>query len=561
MGSHLFQNIKNQVIMKKNTHFLRLLIAFLGFYTEGSFAQVAINTNGAPAGTNTMLDLNPAIGKAFVPPKMTYAQIKAISPASEGMLVYDTEFKTMRMYNGTRWMNLTQQVDLPGTFTTQGATTVGDFAATVDAAGNFYLAGDFTGTLAFGGLAGSLTATSASGGATYIPNAFVVKYNASGVAQWARQGGFQNNDTFGHGVAVDGSGNVFITGAFYGETRFNGFPLFAAGIIDAFVVKYNSSGAFQWANRGGGTSEDGGSAITTDASGNVYIAGYFSGNATFDISSLVLGGGTISVTGTAGGGNDAFVAKYSAGGLAVWVKSGGGSGDDKATKVTTDASNNVYIGGYFNTTAVFAATPSPISITSAGSADAFTAKYDVNGNVLWAKRAGGTGDDIGLIQAIAADASGNVYVTGAYSGTLTVAPLAAITSAGGLDIFLLKYNSTGVEQWIKSAGGAGSDYGSGIATDALGAVFVTGRFSGTGFFGTLPSINSAGSEDAFLIKYDSSGGDQWIQKAGGAGSDYGRVVFIAPSGAVFTLGKFVPTAQFATQSLTTGNTFVMKYME
>jgi Beta-propeller repeat len=546
--------------MKQNTYILCLIIAFLGFYTEGSFAQVAINTNGAPGGTNTMLDLNPAIGKAFVPPKMTYAQIKAISPASEGMLVYDTEFKTMRMYNGTRWMNLTQQVDLPGTFTTQGISTVGDYPATVDAAGNIYLAGDFTGTLAFGGSAGSLTATTASGSFPFIPNSFVVKYNASGVAQWARQGGFGNNDTFAHGVAVDGSGNVFVTGAFFGQTLFNGATVISAGIIDAFIVKYNSSGAVQWAIRGGGADEDGGSAITTDASGNVYIAGYLTGTATFDISN-VLGAGTISVTGTAGGNNDAFVAKYSANGVVSWVKSGGGSGADRASKVTTDASNNVYIGGYFNATAVFAATPSPISLTSAGSADAFTAKYDVNGNILWAKRAGGTGDDISLIQAIAADASGNVFITGAYSGTLTVAPLAAITSAGGLDIVLLKYNSSGVEQWIKSAGGSGSDYGSGIAADALGAVFVTGRFSGTGFFGTLPSINSAGSEDAFLIKYDSSGGDQWVQKAGGAGSDYGRVVFIAPSGAVFTLGRFVPTAQFATQSLTTGNTFVMKYME
>jgi hypothetical protein len=553
--------------MKQNNAILCLVIAFLGFYTEGSFAQVAINTNGAPAGTNTMLDLNPAIGKAFVPPKMTYAQIKAISPASEGMLVYDTEFKTMRMYNGTRWMNLTQQVDLPGTFTTQGATTVTtqgastiyDNAATVDAAGNIYIAGEFTGTIAFGGSAGSLTATTASGSFPFITNAFVVKYNASGVAQWARQGGYLNNDTFATGVAVDGSGNVFITGTFYGETRFDVFSsVVAAGVIDAYIVKYNPSGTFQWAIRGGGVGDDAGQAITTDASGNVYIAGYLTGTATFDMSSVA---GTISVTGTAGGNNDAFVAKYSATGVVAWVKSGGGSGADRANKVTTDASGNVYIAGYFNNTATFAATPSPISLTSAGSADAFTAKYDVNGNILWAKRAGGAGDESFLIQAIAADASGNVFITGAYSGTLTVAPLAAITSAGGLDIVLLKYNSSGVEQWIKSAGGSGSDYGSGIAADALGAVFVTGRFSGTGFFGTLPSINSAGSEDAFLIKYDSSGGDQWVQKAGGAGSDYGRVVFIAPTGAVFTLGRFVPTAQFATQSLTTGNTFVMKYME
>jgi hypothetical protein len=549
--------------MNKFKRFLGALSLILVTYTEGS-SQVAINTNGAPAGTNTMLDLNPAIGKAFVPPKMTYAQIKAISPASEGMLVYDTEFKTMRMYNGTRWMTLPQQVDLPGTFTTQGVSTVTNNAAAVDAAGNIYLAGDFTGTLAFGGSAGSLTATSASGATPFIPNSFVVKYNASGVAQWARQGGYRNydtdNDTFAHGVAVDGSGNVFITGAFFSETRFNGVPVTAAGIIDAFIVKYNASGTIQWAIRGGGAAEDGGSGITTDASGNVYIAGYLTGTATFDVSS-VLGAGTISVTGTAGGNNDAFVAKYSATGVVAWVKSGGGSGADGASKVTTDASGNVYIGGYFNSTAVFAATPSSISITSAGLADAFTAKYDVNGNILWAKKAGGSGDDVGLIQAIAADASGNVYITGAYSGTLTVAPLAAITSAGGNDMFLLKYNSAGLEQWIRSAGGAGNDYASGIATDALGAVFVTGRFSGTGFFGTLPSINSAGSEDAFLIKYDSSGGDQWVQKAGGAGSDYGRVVFIAPSGAVFTLGNFVPTAQFATQSLTTGNTFVMKYME
>ena len=233
----------------------------------------------------------------------------------------------------------------------------------------------------------------------------------------------------------------------------------------------------------GGINSDIGNSIAVDGSGNVYVTGYYQGTATFG------GIAKISV-----GSNDIFVAKYNSSGNMQWVQSAGGPSIDIGQSIAVDGSGNVYVTGYYNGTATFGAT----TITSAGSSDIFVAKYNSSGTLQWVQSAGGTNADSGY--SIAVDGSGNVYVTGYYYGTATFGAT-PITSAGGGDIFVVKYNNSGSVQWVQSAGGTNADSGKSIAVDGSGNIYVTGYYYGTATFGAT-SITSAGFSDIFVARLD-----------------------------------------------------------
>lgn len=286
----------------------------------------------------------------------------------------------------------------------------------------------------------------------------------------------------------------------------------------------------------GGTGGDFGNDIVVDAGGNVYITGYFSGTATF---------GT--TTKTSAGANDFFVAKYNPAGLLQWVQTAGGTGEDLSFGLALDGSGNVYVTGYFFGTATFGA----YSKTSAGVADLFVAKYDPNGTVQWVQSAGGTNGDFG--NDIAVDGSGNVYVIGYFFGTATFGTTEK-TSAGSYDFFVVKYNTSGTLQWVQTAGGSGNDYGYGIEVDGTGNVYVTGSFQGTVTFGSTPKT-SVGNSDIFLAKYNSSGVVEWVQSAGGTTNDEGRRLAIDGSDNVYMTGSFRDTATFGRNAKTSAGSY------
>jgi hypothetical protein len=287
---------------------------------------------------------------------------------------------------------------------------------------------------------------------------------------------------YGFAIALDASGNMYITGHYYATTTFGSISLTSAGSSDIFVAKYNSAGTVQWVQSAGGTSSDIGQGIALDASGNVYITGAYQGMATFS-----------TTTKTSAGSYDIFVAKYNSAGTVQWVQSAGGTGSDFGFALALDASGNVYITGYYAGTATFGTT----SKTSAGSSDIFVAKYNSAGTVQWVQSAGGTGSDFGF--AIALDASGNVYITGAYLVTATFGSTTK-TSAGSSDIFVAKYNSAGTVQWVQSAGGTNIDDGRNIALAASGNVYVTGYYYDTASFGYNTKTASGGNPDVFIMR-------------------------------------------------------------
>ena len=300
----------------------------------------------------------------------------------------------------------------------------------VDAAGNVYTTGYFQGTADFDPGAG--TANHSSAGNEDI---FVQKLDTSGNFVWARSFGDSNSDR-GNSICVDASSNVYTTGGFHGTVDFDPGAgttnLTSEGSLDVYVQKLNSTGNFVWTKSFGGSLNDQGFSITVDDSGNVHTTGSFEGTVDFDP-------GAGSATRTSTGSLDAFVQKLNASGTYDWAISFGASSSDQGYSVTVDASGNVYTTGSFLGTADFDPGSGTANLTSAGPWDVFIQKINASGNFVWAKSFGGNSIDAG--NAITVDASGNVYTTGHFAGTVDFDPgvgTANLTSAGNYDVFVQK---------------------------------------------------------------------------------------------------------------------------
>jgi hypothetical protein len=308
------------------------------------------------------------------------------------------------------------------------------YSIAVDGSGNVYTTGFFSGTVDFDTGAGTSNLTSK--GANDI---FISKLDAAGNFLWAKNMGGTNND-FGYSIALDGFGNVYTTGFFNGTADFDPGAetsnLTSVGFKDIYISKLDAAGNFVWARSMGGNNQEEGHSIAVDDSGNVYTTGFFS-SVTVDFDP---GAGTSNLT--SNGANDIFISKLDATGNFIWAKSIGGTSADIGHSITVDGSDNVYITGYFSGTVDFDPGAGTSNVTNAGAIDIFISKLDAAGNFLWAKSIGGTNDDFG--HSITLDGSDNVYTTGYFSGTVDFDPEAGtsnLTSAGGVDIFILKLGS------------------------------------------------------------------------------------------------------------------------
>jgi hypothetical protein len=368
--------------------------------------------------------------------------------------------------------------------------------------------------------------------------------------EWAKSFG-KNSSDYGVSITVDASGNVYTTGRFQQTVDFDPGAgtnnLSSQGLTDAFIQKLDPSGNFLWAKSFGGTSQDEGLSITVDASGNVYTTGWFSGTVDFDP-----GAGTNNHTSQ--GSRDVFIQKLDPSGNFLWAKSFGGTSDDYGNSITVDASGNVYTTGWFSGTGDFNPGAGTNNLTSQGSNDVFIQKLDPSGNFLWAKSFGGTSSNYGL--SITVDASGNVYTTGKFSGTVDFDPGAGtnnLSSQGSNDVFIQKLDPSGYFLWAKSFGGTSIDVAYSIALDASGNVYTTGDFKGTVDFDPGAGTNNLSSQvnnlnsqsvDVFIQKLDPSGNFLWAKSFGGTSGDGGRSITVDASGNVYTTGYFQGTADF-----------------
>lgn len=413
-----------------------------------------------------------------------------------------------------------------------GTGTDGALSVATDAAANVYVSGAFSGQADFGG--GPLT----SAGNQDI---FVAKYDAVGAHLWSKRFGSSLVD-YGRNVAVDGAGNVYLSGFFTGTVSFGGVNLVSAGSLDAFLAKFDAAGNHVWSKRFGSTGGDEGEGLALDASGNAVITGHFAGTADF-------GGGPLESAGN----QDIFVAKYNTDGVHVWSRRVGGTEYDYATAVALDGANNVLLVGYFFMTADFGGG----ELTSAGNSDIFVAKYDASGAHLWSTQFGGVGADEG--HAIDADPSGRVLVAGSFRNTVDFGgdPL---TSAGSADMFALQLDLSGAHQWSRRFGDAVADAAYAIVDDGFGGVFLTGYFSFFVDFGGGELVGF-GNSDTFLAKFDSDGVHQWSEAFGSGQSDVGNALTVGSNAVLFT-GSFALSADFGGGPLNSAggaDVFLVKY--
>ena len=334
---------------------------------------------------------------------------------------------------------------------------------------------------------------------------FVAKYSAQGTPLWSRRAGAAQDDR-AKAVAVDGSGNVLVTGLFFGTVDFGGGPVSSApNAVNCFVAKYSSTGAHLWSKRLSlALGLDEGMAIAADSAGNVLVAGMLYQTSNFGGSNL-----------TSAGSADVFLAKLTSAGAHLWSKRVGGSAEEFVYGLALDGSGNPAITGHSTGSADFGGG----SLSGAGGKDIFVAQYSgSNGAHLWSRRVGGSADDVG--RGIAVDGAGEVVVTGNFASNSVNFGSGALANSGGADIFLAKYSSGGTARWSKRFGtGLGLDEKAfGVATDSWSNILLTGSIVDAIDFGG-GSLPGDGYYDIFIAKFASTGGHTWSRRTGaGAGT-------------------------------------------
>lgn len=402
---------------------------------------------------------------------------------------------------------------------------------TVDAEGNSYVIGDFSGTASFG----SYALTSAGN-----RDSFLAKIDAEGNLLWAQSAGGPQN-VHARSISLDVDRNIFITGSFAGSATFGSETVVSSGGGDVFLAKYSSSGTIQWVRSGGAGSmyRDESLAVTTDANGNAYITGYFTGAATF---------GSLPPITTAGWW-DIFVAAYDSNGNELWATRAGGANSgwygEAGRGIAVDDAGDVYVAGYFIGTASFGS----IAVTAAGPSawplpgEMFLAKYNTTSSEWeWVVTGGGDGGDRATDLQI--DGSGSLYVTGMFSDTATFGGTTLVNNPPGAgDYFVAKYHSDGTFGWAAQAGGTGRHQGHGIAVDVTGNVYLAATFSGTAEIGST-TLTSTGWDNVYVAKFDSSGTSEWAVHSPGNYYHVASGVAADPYGNVYAAGWFQGRAAF-----------------
>jgi hypothetical protein len=429
--------------------------------------------------------------------------------------------------------------------------TGSDIATSIthDANGNMFVVGYFSGSIDVDPGAGVTTLTSAGG-----DDAYVMKLDVGGGLQWAIAIGGSTADR-AYSVTLAPSGDIVIAGSYSGT--FDADPgvgvntLTSVGSDDAFLMKLDDvTGALVWVRSLGGTYSDAALAVTTDASGNVYSTGSFMNNIDLDP-----GSGTLMRYAVGTAQTEVFISKLDANGDYSWGGSVGGHSNEKGLAIAVDA-GHMYITGYYGQSADF--NPDPHdgdSMPGIGNPDdVFVLKLTNAGTYVWSRRVG-AGNGTARGTGIAVDGSGNVYTVGYFSGTSadfdpSVSDL-LISSSGSSDVFVWKLDSSGLLAWAKTLGSTGIDRGTAIRRDDSGNLYVSGYFNATVDFdpgSNTDNRTSAGLDDAFVTKIDSSGTSIWAKSVGGTGADQPTAISVRGSAGVALAGYFSGTADFDPES-------------
>lgn len=316
----------------------------------------------------------------------------------------------------------------------------------------------------------------------------------------------------GNAVAIDGNGNVYVTGRGWGTW---GSPVrpYTTGSFDAFVAKLSPNGELIWNTFLGGIQDDEGYAIAVDGNGNIYVAGF-----TGDTWGSPVQGYS--------GGPDGFAAKLSPSGGLLWNTFLGSSAYDFGYGIAVDANGNVYVSGES-----YATWGSPLRAYSGGYSDAFLAKLSPSGALTWNTFLGGGGSGADRSYSVTTDGSGNAYVTG-YSSSNWGSPIQSFH--GGTDAIVVKVTPSGAIAWNTFVGGSGYEHADDIAVDGGGNIYLSGDSFGA--WGSPIRPFTGGERDAFAAKLNSSGALLWNTFLGGSGVDYAMAVAVNGNGKAYVMG-------------------------
>ena len=377
----------------------------------------------------------------------------------------------------------------------------------VDDLGNIYVTGYYYGEVDFDPGEGVYTINQ------YLTrNIFVAKYTPEGALAWA----FNFDDGFGSigvSIAVDNNRNVLVTGKLHGMADFDpGTDTVyhtAGGLDDIFIAKYDTDMNYQWSYNLGTSvyqeyEDELGRAVTTDKWNNVYCVGSFMDTADFDP-------GPDTNLFVSNGNGDIFIMKFNAAGEYLWAFSSGSIYNDEIIAVSADKDGDITVAGNFSLTVDFDPSDAVAELTTSVGYDSFIAKYDADGNYLWASETVGWQREKGNLMII--DTIGNVYVTGDFENTIDFDPgpdSTIITSNGGIDFYISKYDKNGNFKWANTMGSSNDNLyekGDAIIIDREMNIVFAGNFNGTVDFDPDTSVYNLISEgllnysDAAVVKY------------------------------------------------------------
>lgn len=386
--------------------------------------------------------------------------------------------------------------------------------------GGIFVGGQFIGTSSFGDT--SLVSAGAEDG-------FLARYRADRSLDWVRRGGGPYLDGI-YSVAALPDGSVYAAGAFRGTATFGSISLTTSAQSSGFLAKYDATGTVVWAKAVGGTTFGGTNAVAAGPDGSARLLGYFQGEWAFDdvedIASLKA---------------DAFLARFAPDGALTWVTQTAGPGGsqpigERSLAVSADGAS--FITGEFQ---------KPISIgstllTVTNGSEAFLAKYDDQGDAVWARQSNAQGG-FASGWSVATSDDGAVYLGGRFGGTVTLSPKQL--TGGGESGFLAKYRGDGSVDWV--SGGAGRSLILSVAADSDGSAYVTGGFLGAASFEDVVFDGPSNDFTMFVAKMNPSGKPVWGQQA--AGSSWGRGVAVQRGCSAQVVGNFTGVWSFGSATL------------
>lgn len=428
----------------------------------------------------------------------------------------------------------------PGTAIWARSTTAGSNGSVyngiaVDSSNNLYLVGrqDGTSTYTYG------TGVSISGPYS-TENAIIVKYDASGSAQWVRSVTAGMASVF-NDSSVDADGNIYVVG-YQTSGSFTYGPgvsiTGASTVQNAVIVKYNSSGTAQWARTvSTGTGNSIFNGVTTDPSGNIYAVGYQQGS-----NSYTYGTG-VSVTGASAATN-AVIVKYAASGTPLWARSTtAGTPGTALYSVTIDSSDNIYTVGTQNgTTSVTYGASASASGSHAAGSSALLLKYDTAGTAQWARVA--SGSNTSEFTSVVCDSAGSIVAVGSQwtTGSFTYGTGVSVSGSGTRNSAIVKFDQSGSALWARSVTtGTSESYFYGVGIDSSGNIYATGRLFGTATYTYQTGVTATGlvnGTTAVIVKYSTSGLGQWAATpiSGNSDSRFNSVI-ADNNGGLFAAGS------------------------